>query len=67
MEQECLVIMIYDFSDSDDDSSSTPNFVFDQSKSDCTENDSDDPDVKYYKWSLKHLQLLYIDDICVME
>ena len=44
MEQECLLIMIYDFSDSDDDSSSTPNFVFDQSKSDCTENDSADPD-----------------------
>ena len=44
MEQEHLLIMIYDFSDSDDDSSSTPNFVFDQSKSDCTDNDSDDPE-----------------------
>ena len=44
MEQERLLIMIYYFSVSDDDSSSTPNFVFDQSKSDCTDNDSDDPD-----------------------
>ena len=23
--------------------------------------------VKYYKWSLKHVQLVYIDDICVTE
>ena len=23
--------------------------------------------LKYYKWSLKHVQLLYIDDICVKE
>ena len=44
MQQERLLIMIYDFSDSDDDSSSTPNFVFDQSKSNCTDNKSDDPD-----------------------
>ena len=41
---ERLLIMIYDFSDSDDNSSSTPNFHFDQSKFDCTDNDSDDPD-----------------------
>ena len=31
-------------SDSDDDSNSTPNFVFDQSKSDCTDNESDEHD-----------------------
>ena len=34
------------FSDSDDDSSSGPNFIFDQSKSDCTDSDSDDVDDK---------------------
>ena len=23
--------------------------------------------LKYYKWSLKHVQVLYIDDICITE
>ena len=35
---------MFNFSDSDDDCSSRPNFVFDQSKSDCSDSDSDDVD-----------------------
>ena len=35
---------MFNFSDSDDNCSSGLNFVFDQSKSDCSDSDSDDVD-----------------------
>ena len=55
--------MMSNFSDSDDDSSSTPNFVFDQSKSDCSDSDSDDVDdnmrqSKIIEMILKQLSIL---------